>query len=118
MTKKAIYDKNGIIQHNDDCINGDCNVCAVKKSKHKHNWVKKENGDKYCSSCSAEKGLRIFFYQGYSGKPKCEATVDGVSYVVETEQISTLLKRVIDLYGYKIEKTKRQKYPRLVINSL
>lgn len=84
--------------------------------KHKHNWIAKADKSKYCSSCGAEKGLKVYFLTGYAGAVKCEARIDGVEHVIEIEQVIELLTKLIKKNGYEITKTNRQKYPRLVIN--
>ena len=57
----------------------------------------------------------VFFYQGYGGTPKCEATFGGKSYVIETSYIASLLRNMIGIMGCNVSKTNRQKYPRLTI---
>lgn len=59
----------------------------------------------------------VHFYQGYAGVPKAQVTIGEKTYVLETHYLAELLGNMIDEKGYKIEQSKRQKYPRLVINS-
>ena len=87
--------------------------------QHKHNWVAKANKEKYCSSCGVEKKTAVVFYQGYANSGvKAEAIVKGKRYILNFDNIEAILVRMIDLYGFKESKTKSQKIPRLVINSL
>lgn len=60
--------------------------------------------------------IEVYFFQGYSGAPKCEARIAGVEHVVELEQVTELITRAMKEKGYKVEKSARQKYPRVIIN--
>jgi hypothetical protein len=60
----------------------------------------------------------INIYQGYAGGIKIEAHVKGNRYILEQENVEEILTRMINLYGYEVSKTKAQKIPRLIINSL
>ncbi len=60
--------------------------------------------------------LRVRFYQGYAGKPKCSVYIGEKEYVIEIDELEQELEKQIAEKGYTIEQSKRQKYPRLVIN--
>ena len=62
--------------------------------------------------------IKVFFYGGYSGEPKCNATFGGETYVIETDYIALLLRNMIGLKGCEISKTNRQKYARLKIKGV
>lgn len=63
-----------------------------------------------------KKELRVFFYGGYGGLPKCNVEINGKSYVIELDELTKDLEEAILEKGYTVSKTNRQKYPRLLIN--
>lgn len=82
----------------------------------------------------AEK-IKVVFRAGYAGKPKIEVYVGGddmngltvgeiesrnlqhpKEYTMDTDYIETLLEKMIEEKGYTISQSKRQHYPRLIIN--
>lgn len=76
--------------------------------------------------------VRVYFTQGYAGSVNGHVTIgdertstiyaenegksEGVTYVLELEHVSELLEKMITENGYTIAQSKRQKYPRLIIN--
>ncbi len=61
-------------------------------------------------------GIRILFRTGYSGGVKAEVTINGVDHILELDHLEEYIKDAIESKGFRIEKTNRQKYPRLFIN--
>lgn len=61
--------------------------------------------------------LRVYFVQGYSGGVKAGVYLDGVDHVIEMDHIKEVIEKIITEKGYTVEQTKRQKYPRVILNS-
>ncbi len=60
--------------------------------------------------------LHIYFSTGYAGKIKVGAIINGIDYVIEPEYLKEKLEKEISEKGYTTAMSKRQKYPRLIIN--
>ncbi len=60
--------------------------------------------------------IDIRFCVGYGGQAKIVAYIDGEEHVLETSHAREILLKCAEERGYTTEQTKRQKYPRLVIN--
>ena len=60
--------------------------------------------------------IKVSFYGGYQGQPKCQAIIGDQEYVIELKDLAELLEEMIVEKGFTIAKTNRQKYPRLTIN--
>ena len=61
--------------------------------------------------------IKVRFYEGYSGQPKCDVHINEKVYVLELDKIEVILEETIKARGYNITKTSRQKYPRIEIKS-
>lgn len=62
--------------------------------------------------------MRIMFFSGYAGNPKCEITFDDGNkwYILELKHVEDLLLDAINARGFTLSKTNRQKYERVTIN--
>lgn len=60
--------------------------------------------------------IKIRFVQGYGGVPKAEVTIDGEMCVLDLDYLKKKLENDMHEKGYKISQTKKQKYPRVIIN--
>jgi hypothetical protein len=64
----------------------------------------------------AEK-LEISLYVSYGGRGvSCDVKIDGKVHVLEVDSLINYLEKQITEKGYKVTKTNRQKYPRIIIN--
>lgn len=60
--------------------------------------------------------FEIVFYSGYGGAGvKCDVNIDGVRHVLEIDEVKDIILGAIEMHGYKVEKTNRQKFPRLLV---
>ncbi len=60
--------------------------------------------------------LDIRFCVGYGGQAKITARIDGEEHVIEIDHARDVLLKCAEERGYTIAQTKRQKYPRIIIN--
>ena len=60
--------------------------------------------------------IRVFFSCGYTGAPKCSVYIDEIEHVVDIDYLEEYLLKHIEEKGYTTSMSKRQKYPRLIIN--
>lgn len=63
-----------------------------------------------------EQNTRIYISSGYGNKPKATVYIKEDKYVIDIQTIEEMLLEMIIAKGYIIQKTNRQKYPRLIIN--
>ena len=59
--------------------------------------------------------MRILLTTGYNGAIKSYVILKGEKHILENETLEEIIKEALEKKPYTIEKTPRQKYPRIII---
>lgn len=60
--------------------------------------------------------VHVHFSTGYTGQVVSKVKINDKEHILEIPYLTALLEKMIEERGYTVEQSKRQKYPRIIIN--